>query len=299
MTDDAGRLGAEVDLDVVVIEEPRQDFASRLGEAARDNPASAALIAMGAVWLFAGGSRVSIFGGRIGSRTSAPPPGMGAQADARYASGHSMGPDAEARLEGAARHTGDRTRDGLRATRDAAGRIGEDAGRAASTAGDATADAARAVASGVGIAADRAGDALSSARMATSRTARSAWHEAEDLGRSVREVLEDRPLAIAALGLAAGAGLALALPRTEAERELMGERSEAVRGRVRDAAGERIGAARQGAEAALSRAVRDARAQGLTEDAVSAAIEEFTAKIEKVALAARDAAEGEIKGAQT
>ena len=110
----------------------------------------------------------------------------------------------------------------------------------------------------------------------------------------MREVLEDQPLAIAALGLAAGAGLALVLPHTEAEQELMGERSEALRERARTVAARRIEDAREGGEAALARAVRDARAHGLSESAVSAAIEEFTAKIEKVAMAARDAAKGEV-----
>lgn len=40
------------------------DFMSSLSEAVRDNPVSAALIGMGALWLFTGGSTMSLLGGR-------------------------------------------------------------------------------------------------------------------------------------------------------------------------------------------------------------------------------------------
>ena len=277
--------GTEVDVEVAVIEEPRADFMGRLGEAARDNPASAALIAMGAVWLFAGGSRVSILGSRLDRRSAGPPAG------AAYPAPRVVGLHAEGATVAA--------QDAARESARSAGAAVDRAGQAARRGADAVSEAAGTVAEGVSSAAERTGHALAEAGAASSRVARrtasSAWHEAEDLGRSVREVLEDQPLAIAALGLAAGAGLALALPRTEAERELMGEQSEALRERARTAAAHGIEEAREGGEAALARAVRDARAHGLTETALRSAVEEFTAKIEKVALAARDAAEGEVK----
>ena len=297
MTDDFGRLGEETDVRVamVEVEEPRRDFASRLGEAARDNPLSAALIAMGTVWLFAGGGRVSILGGRRGGRPIVVAPDY---VTAGYARGRPMGRGAD--FEGSAQASRDAAQDVARRTSEAAERsareVGASAAQVASAARSAAAEAAEAISRGVGTATERTGDALWTAREAAARGASGAWHEAEDLGRTVREALEDQPLAIAALGLAAGAGLALALPRTEAEREWMGETGETVRERLRAAAAERVGDVREGAEAALSRAVRDARAHGLSEDAVKASIEEFTAKIQKVALAARDAAEDEIEG---
>ena len=279
--------GTEVDVEVAVIEEPRSDFMGRLGEAARDNPASAALIAMGAVWLFAGGSRVSILGSRLDRRSARRASAGGAAYPAP--------PVVGLHAEGAAMAAHDAAHETARSTGAAADRAGRAVGRAA----DAVGEAAGTVAHGVSSAAERTTHALADAGAAGSRAARrtatTAWHEVEDLSHSVREVLEDRPLAIAALGLAAGAGLALALPRTEAERELMGERSEALRERARSAAAHGIEEAREGGEAALSRAVRDARAHGLTETALRAAVDEFAAKIEKVALAARDAAKDEAK----
>ena len=269
MTDVTAGTATEIDVEVAVIEEPRPDFMGRLGEAARDNPASAALIAMGAVWLFAGGSRVSILGSRL-DRRPAPPPGaaypappvVGLHAEGAAVAAQDAAQDTAQRAQGAAR-------DATRTAGALADRASEAAGRAAGAVGE----AAGSVAGGVSSAAERTAQALAEAREASARAARrgasTARHGAEELGRSVREVLEDQPLAIAALGLAAGAGLALTLPRTEAERELLGERSEAVRERARSLAAERIEDAREGGEAALARALRDARARGLSEGAVS------------------------------
>ena len=287
--------------EIVVVEEPPRDFASSLGAAVRDNPASAALIAMGAAWLFAGGSQVTILGSRRGEAREArlearayPAPsvvGLHAEGAAAAAGDAAQGAvrDAGRTAQEAAQETG-------RVARDLADRTGtvagEAAGQAARTAGE--------IAASASAGARQAGSALSEAGTEVSRAARrtatSAWHEAEDLGRSVREMLEDRPLAIAALGLAAGAGIAFALPRTEAEEEWLGERSEALRERARSLAARRLEDAREGGEAALARAMRDARANGLSESAVKAAVEEFTAKLEKVAIASRDAALGERPG---
>ena len=291
----------ETETDAVIVEAPRRDFASSLGAAVQDNPASAALIAMGAVWLFAGGSRVSLLGGRRGeARTPRSYP-------AAYPAPSVVGLHAEGAAtaaEDVSRTAGDAARGAGHAAQHAGRKAGDVAERTGAAAGEAAhraAELAGDVAAGMSAGARQTGAALSTAgtraSRATRRTATSAWHEAEDLGRSVRETLEDRPLAIAALGLAAGAGLAFALPRTDAERKLMGERSEALRERARSLASERLEAAREGGEAALARAIRDARANGLSESAVKAAVEEFTAKLEKVAVASRDAAKSESPGA--
>ncbi len=283
--------GTTTDVEVVVVEEPRRDFVGSIGMAARENPVSAALIAMGAVWLFAGGSKVSILGSRLGRQPVSP----------RYSMDDPAPSVVGLHAEGAAVATRDAARDARRAAQDAGRQAGDLAGRTSAAAGDAVdamAEAAESVAQGVSSTMRRTGSALSEAGTTTSRavrrTANSTWNDVEDIGQSVRDLLEDQPLAIAALGLAAGAGLALALPRTQAERDLMGERSEALRERAQTLAARGIDDAREGGDAALARAVRDARAQGLTEGAVQAAVEKFTAKLGKVALAARDAAKDEV-----
>ena len=283
-----------MDHERVVRERPNQDFVDRLGIAARDNPAAAALIAMGAVWLFAGGSKVSILGSRDSRRTGRTKSLTSSPASAvvgLYAEGVS------AAAEDAARGTKQATRHATEKASDLAehaATIGEDAA-------DAAVDAVGTVAQVLSSAASRTGSAVAEAGMSTSRvirgTASAAWHEAEDIGHSVREMLEDRPLAIAALGLAAGAGLALALPRTETERNLFGERSKALREQARTLASQGIDDAREGGEAELAQSMRDARANGITEDIVKSAVEEFASKLGKVASATREAAENEVNAA--
>ena len=272
---------------VIVSDEPKRDFVSSLGTAARDNPAAAALIAMGAVWLFAGGSKVSIWGGHRSRRSGRFESVAGTPAPAV------IGLYAEGALTAAEDAAGG-TKQANRRTREATGDL---AGRAATLgedAADAVADVAGTLAQGISSAVSRTGSAVSDTGRATSRvvrrTAGAAWDEAEDTGHSVREMLVDRPLAIAALGLAAGAGLALVLPRTEVERDLLGERSEALRERARTLASAGVEEARESGEAALAQAMREARANGITEDVVKSAVEEFTAKLGKVALAAREGA---------
>jgi hypothetical protein len=57
---------------IVVVEAPamrgphanRDDLMTSLTDAVRENPVPAALIGMGALWLFMGGGNMSLFGGR-------------------------------------------------------------------------------------------------------------------------------------------------------------------------------------------------------------------------------------------
>ena len=302
MSEDTIRPATEPRATAVVVErEPRSEgFLSQLGQAARDNPASAALIAMGATWLLAGGGRVSILGGRLGGRRGA------AQAVYGYPAGYGYPPPMaspmEAELEGSAgarrgaaeleragAGAARRTDDAARSARQAAARAGEGAAELASDVGERLGDVAQAGYRGASSAARGAGDALS-------RASHAAWTETEEFGQSAREYLEERPLAIGALGLAAGVGLALALPRTRTEAEWLGERSDAFKSQARRAASTRLQDARRGADDVAKRLVRDAEAHGFSSDAIAGAVQEFQSKLEKVALAAKDAAEDEVAG---
>ena len=311
MSDDTIRPAAGPRATAVIVEgEPRsEDFVSRLGQAARENPASAALIAMGTAWLFAGGGRVSILGGRLsGRRRSAPTvdvyeEGYGYSgysaprpfpSEARNEAGFEGSVRAGARrgtaelgrgADGAAHRAGD----AVRSVGRAASRAGEGAAAIASDVGERLGDATQAGYHGASTAARGAGGALA-------RAAREAWQETEDFGQSAREYLEERPFAVGALGLAAGVGLALSLPRTRTEAEWLGERSDAFKAQARRAASSRLEDARRGADDVAKRLVRDAEAHGFSSDAISGAVQEFRSKLEKVALAAKDAAEDEVAG---
>ena len=282
---------------VVEREAPPDGFAAQLGRAARDNPAAAALIAIGATWLFAGGGNVTI---------------LGAYKDrgARRAMGGFYGrPVGAARIDAEPVEWGGAVRDGARpgaadlergahGARERASHAGREAAGLASDLGEELGDAARAGAERVSASARAASEAAARAGSAVARRSReagrSAWRETEDVGRTVRELLEEQPLAVGALGLAAGVGLAFALPRTRAEAELLGERSDALKDRARVAMTGGIDEARVRADEALQRVVRDAEARGFSQDAIAGAIQEFTGKLEKVVLAASDAAEEEV-----
>ncbi|TGN61587.1 hypothetical protein E4L95_09820 [Paracoccus liaowanqingii] len=271
----------------IVIDGPKRDFVGSLGIAARDNPAAAALIAMGAVWLFAGGGQVSILGSRKSPRSrrsklvggSHAPAVVGLYAEGALAAAEDAAGGARQTIRRAGETTGDLVGRATTLGKDAVG---------------ATVDVAGTMRESISSAVSHTGSAVSEAGMATSRvvqnTADTAWSEVVDLGLSVREVLEDRPLAIAALSLAAGAGLALVLPRTQVEQDLVGEQSEALQERAGSLASERIGDVREGGEAAFAQAIREARANGITEDVVKSAVEDFTARLGKVARAAREGA---------
>ena len=327
----------------VVVREP--GFGEQLLRAARDNPSSAALIAMGAAWMFAGGARTSLLGGRSGTSTpkyaaQAPtviyvPVGVGTmdtslatrtyEADDGTQSAHSAVGDRSGRFAAGARHTAqdmaERAADGLSATRRGAAAtaetVAEEAGAAGRTLGasvidasDALGDAGERVAQGLSRAGDRTALAanrmsrvvrsrLRSAGEVVDDTSRSAAREVVDNLRDARDLTQDyldrRPLAVGVLGAAIGIGLALALPRTRLEDDTVGEASDKARETTRRELAQRVDAARDVADDALARIIRDAQADGLSADAIAGAIATLKAKVEKVGEAAEDHAKKELR----
>ena len=139
------------------------DFIKDLGDAARRNPVSAALIGMGVVWLFAG--KAGVRPNELLERT-----GMD-------------------RLPEAARNTMSATQDRVASAADALRETGSDGVETAT-------------------------------RMASEYA--KALPDSADVLRNVRGNLTDRvtaqPLALGAIGLASGAGVAAALPNTDIEK---------------------------------------------------------------------------------
>ena len=279
---------------VIEREAPPEGFGAALGRAARDNPAAAALIAMGATWLFAGGGNVTILGAYKDRDRRSASGGRGRSSPPMAADLGTSGWDDVQRGAVEFEERGHAARDrASQASREAAG-FASDFGEELSDAARAAAERVSAAAHAASEAASRTGSAVAERSRSASLTARRG---AEDVGRTVRDLLEEQPLAVGALGLAAGVGLALALPRTRAEADLMGERSDALKAQALAAATGGIDEARKRADDALGRVVRDAEARGFSKDAIAGAIQEFTSKLEKVVLAAGDAAEGEVEKA--
>ena len=175
----------------------RPDIVSSIADAARENPVSAALIGMGALWLFMGGNNMSLLGGK--GRTSI----IGAAA-------HGAGSMTAGAAHGVAR-AGSAVATGVGS---AASRLSQDVSDGASQLGDYVAEAVHGV------------DAQ--------REYRSADFPRAVRG-NIAGLFERHPLALGLAGLALGMGVAASIPLTEKEREALGNARDAVGDRVADA----------------------------------------------------------------
>lgn len=126
-------------------------------------------------------------------------------------------------------------------------------------------------------AAESAGAAVSSGLHGAARSARDAGRSAADrsrrAGSSFTQLLREQPLITAGLGLALGALLGAALPSTETESRVIGETSDAVKARARQAVGEGVDKAKAVAERTYDAAKHEASAaaEHVKDEAVRAA----------------------------
>jgi hypothetical protein len=129
---------------------------------------------------------------------------------------------------------------------------------------------------------DRAGDALdSTARYgreyadAASEYANAMPGATTEIFDTVRSNLSDifrsQPLALGAIGVAIGAGIAAALPTTELEADYVGETSDTFKKKATAFAEDQAGRATKVAENVLEAVSQEARQQGLTMEAAKSA----------------------------
>jgi hypothetical protein len=104
---------------------------------------------------------------------------------------------------------------------------------------------------------------------------------------SLAELFRTQPLALGAIGLAIGAGIAAAMPATELEAEYLGESADAVKEKAWQFASEQASRAKSAAESAVSAAAAEARNQGLTVEGAKSAAGEISEKLGRVASAAQ------------
>jgi hypothetical protein len=227
--------------------EKGSDFIKDLGEAARRNPVSAALIGMGVLWLFTGGRAA----GRVG--------------DLVKGAGFDRIPDAAERTLNAARSgaesLGDHVSSATGTLRDSGAAGLDRVARAGSDYADAVYDYAQNIPNAGGAMVNTARDNLS-------------------------ELFRAQPLALGAIGLAIGAGIAAALPATDVEAEYLGEASANFKEQTVEFASEKVGRAAAVAEDVVVAASDEARKQGLTVDAAKSALADIPGKLGRVADAA-------------
>src|SRR5579872_1638483 len=233
-------------------------FLESLRNAAAENPAAAALIGAGVLWLFA--ARVQI--------------GPMAKAGA-------------ARIADAAAEAQRATSDAMASTwRSAKENVSGLASRAAAQvkrAGDDAGEAAPPDLPEPQRESGAPGAPMQEQRAAISRRVADGLHAGAETFSSARgqlsNVLQSQPLTLGLIGLAVGAAVDAALPSTRVENETVGETSDALR----DQAKQQMDRAADAASAAATKATEEARAQNLTADALKAKVEETATKISGVA----------------
>jgi hypothetical protein len=225
------------------ISERGTDFVRDLGDAARKNPLSAALIGMGALWLFTGSrpvERAGEFVRRTGLNRIPDAAGNVLEtARSTLKSGADFG-------SGGVTSATETLRDGGAAALDGAARFGRE-----------HADAA-------------------------SEYARSIPESGAEMFDTVRsnltELFRAQPLALGAIGLAIGAGIAAALPGSEVEAAYLGEASDTVKAKVAEFATEQTARAADVMEAVTE----EARKQGLTVEGAKSAVGDISEKVGRV-----------------
>lgn len=212
--------------------EKGSEFIKDLGDAARRNPVSAALIGMGLLWLFAGG-KAGVGPGALMERTGID------------------------RLPEAARDTIQNAR--------------ADVALATNSAVDSIREASSA---GIASATRMGSDYLDMLPVPA--------NVLENVRGNLSELFKTQPLALGAIGLAIGAGIAAALPSTEMENSYLGETSASLKNKAAEIAGEQIEKATTLASDVVDAAVDGAREEGLTMDGARAAMDDLSGKFGRV-----------------
>jgi hypothetical protein len=108
-----------------------------------------------------------------------------------------------------------------------------------------------------------------------------------DTARSnLTELIRTQPLALGAIGLAIGAGVAAALPSSEVEAAYLGDTSETVKAKAAGFATEQTARATTLSEGVMGAVTEEARKQGLTIEGAKSAVGDFSTKVGRIVDAA-------------
>jgi hypothetical protein len=222
-------------------------FVRDLGEAARQNPLSAALIGMGVVWLFTGGRTVERAGEFVRRG------GFDRTADAA----NDTFETARSTVKSGTETIGER----VMAAKDALRDGGAGALNGATGLGRDYADTATEYVSSMPGAAAEMFDTLSS---------------------NLSNIFRAQPLALGAIGIAIGAGIAAALPSSEVEATYLGETSDTVKAKAAEFATEGVDRAAGLAGDVMTAVTEEARIQGLTVEGARSAAGTIREKVGRV-----------------
>jgi ElaB/YqjD/DUF883 family membrane-anchored ribosome-binding protein len=188
-------------------------------------------------------------------------------------------------------HAAEHVTAGLRSVQE---RASETLGKAASTASQMAAQAASIPSQVYGSGTEAAQSGMQTARDSASHMADQVKHTAyrgavqmRDTGRNVQHdlinTIQQHPLLVGAIGLAAGAVVAAAFPSTRVENRMFGQTSEALKEQAQDLVTEGAELARTTVTDLYQQALEEARAQGLSPEALRDAVKELASKAKTVA----------------
>lgn len=238
-----------------------RDLGKNLGRQVRDNPLPVLMVGAGMAWLMFGNStRRRGYGYPVGSSHGSYVGGTTSEHLSE------MGSAAAEGAESARRSAMEGAESVRRSVMDAAGRLGSGAHRM----GEAVEDARHRV----GDAMSRAGEGLSSAyssaaggAAALMRSTSAIGRESAEASRAMLDFVREQPVVLGALGLAIGAMIGAALPRSRTEDELMGETSDELKRSASQMAAEQyekgVAVAKTAAQSAAEAAKEEAERQGL------------------------------------
>lgn len=196
-----------------------QDFFGDLVRSAQQHPLSAGLVAMGIVWMFSGGGKVSV------SETFSRRPFQRAGksiVDGVGQVGSGIGAAVTNTAAGVG-HVAETLTTG-------AGQLVQGAGSIVSQAASSSVDRLNSMGDGVGRAAHDFSRSAGSLTFSTVDSARRTGTEGGSyIQQQAGEILSRHPTLIGVVGLVVGAGIASAIPITSSEHELMGKHSDALR----------------------------------------------------------------------
>jgi hypothetical protein len=230
------------------ISEKGSNFVRDLGDAARKNPLSAALIGMGVIWLFTGNRPVERAGNLV----------------------RQTGLD---RIPEAAASTFDTARSAVRSGAQAVGDgISSATGALRETGADALDNATR-----------RGRDYADAASDYATSLPETGTEMFDTFRANLSDLFETQPLALGAIGLAIGAGIAAALPTSDVEGEYLGQASDDIKAKAAEFASEQADRVTTVAGHVVEAVTEEARKQGLTLDGAKSAAADISAKVGRVA----------------
>jgi hypothetical protein len=269
------------------------DFLESLVNEVRANPIPAALIGMGVLWMFAGGSKTSLAGGGT-ALFGALGHGARAAGGAAYAGAGHLGSGVASGTSYVADTISRAASGAFDATRSVAGAVGDAVSSTTSRAGEMVSSAYDSVSDAYGKgseAAEEKWDQLSHSPPGGARAEPSLPSWNNNLQKSIADAFERQPLLLGAVGLAIGAGMAAAVPITDLENKWAGEASDSVKEQAQDLFSAKV----EDVKAMADRGLKAAAAQGLSPDTLGAGMRGVANKVTKVAEVAGDALKSRIE----